>query len=146
MMNTSQHGDYCLNSNSETSVSSCSDRRRTRDGQLRVSFGEDTEHTIPRRKALSKEERKMVWYTDKELRKISKQVRRIVKKKIELDEQEDCWRGLEYFMETNRTNYRAPSKEEAVLFSDMRAAQDSAEAYTIYLETMDADLVNACFH
>jgi len=34
---------------------------------------------------------------------------------------------------------------EALLQSDMLAAQDTAEAYSIYLEDMDPDIVNKCF-
>ena len=126
--------------------SSHSDNSSRRNQKLRVSFGDSvTQYDVPLLDDLSKEERKSVWYSDKELRRIAKNVRKIVKKKVELDEREDCWRGLEYYVDQNKTNYKPPSKEEALLFSDMRAAQDSAEAYMIYLETMDAEMVNACF-
>lgn len=146
-MNTSHHQHDELSSSMRSESSSTSDfSSRRRSQGLRVSFGPlVTQHAIPQIDTLSKEERKSVWYSDKELRKITRRVKKIIKKKVEIDEREDCWRGLEYYVDERRTNYKPPSKEEALLVSDMRAAMDSAEAYTIYLETMDAELVNSCF-
>jgi len=49
---------------------------------------------------------------------------------------------------TPTTDIESLSRElnqEALLQSDMLAAQDTAEAYNIYLETMDPDVVNKCF-
>ena len=65
-----------------------------------------------------------------------------------MNETVDSWRGLEYYSERERSRRLSASpqtRQEAAMMSDLRAAQDCAEAYVIYLETMDAELVNPHF-
>lgn len=64
----------------------------------RVSFEKAAFNQVPMLN-LSEAEKNEIWYNDKELSKLRKGVRKLVRKGQEkLDETEDCWRGLESYV------------------------------------------------
>ncbi|CAB9528294.1 expressed unknown protein [Seminavis robusta] len=128
-------------STSSTSASSSSSSSSSR----RVGFENETWiYEVRHLETYTEREKKSMWYSERELCKLRKKIRKFVELEKDLDESVDSWRGLEFF--ANKKNKKRFSREEAALLSDMRAAQDCAEAYMIYLETMDAEFVNSCFH
>lgn len=163
-------------------------RRRRR--RRVVSFGDATSSPVPTRSAYTEAEKKSIWYSGKELRKLRKNVDKVLLDESELDESQDCWRGLEYWKEKQdrhragedlqskivmlkliqaSQNKKKQTKKDAkielslddckdleglgeylngdaIRLAGRRAAQDLVEAYSIYLETIDTEEVDASFH
>ena len=140
--------------------------------QRRVSFG-DVQKS-PKTYTLSSRAKRSMWYNEDELDDMRDHAARVVDKEIPMDESTDCWRGLERYLEADRsikneeTNFillehihsmrysgmndsfdieslANSLNENSVRAGEMQAAQDSAEAYMIYLETMEPEQVNQFF-
>ena len=116
------------------------------------------------------EDTKNSWYDSKELSKLRRKVGKLVRKGVSrVEATDDCWRGLETFAkeETEEEeeiikDYKeiatgaAPRPQEmhivaqkflekVTLGGTQTAAKDAADAYAIYMETMDPGLVQAFF-
>lgn len=177
-------------SSTDTSPPDSPDPNRRRRRRV-VSFGDATSSPVPKRSTYTEAERISIWYSSRELRKLRKSVDKVLLDESQLDESQDCWRGLEYWkaqqrrgesgeelqskvvmlqlMQASRDNLRKKTKnkggselslddckdleglgkylnQDAIRSAGQRAAQDLVEAYSIYLETIEADEVDASFH
>lgn len=137
----------------------------------RVSFGESAISVVPKSPEDAKHD---IWYDQKELRKLRKRTGKMVEEgPTELDKTEDCWRGLETFarQEEERKADIVSDMEQYKLIllvlqkkncNDLQllqqqflsrfteqgtkaAAEDAAEAFAIYSETMEAEQVQEFF-
>lgn len=139
----------------------------------RVSFGNVSERDATERHSFSEEQMESMWYNQDELKAIRRQLKRIVNRKVAMDTTQDCWRGLEAFVNSSRTSRYEKSIQpilkliwdsEDAGVSDptgvqsfavclnrkstedgiKRASQDFVDAYEIYRETMDGKHVDSC--
>lgn len=138
-----------------------------------MSFGEFNQIPIPHDTEHHKND---VWYNDKELRTLRKKVEKLVRKgEGKLDQNQDCWRGLEAYVkqlsasndaiECNQIILKLQNKvseQDDGISVDLRdkaatllrkalregarhAAQDAAEAHAIYMETMSSEELKVSF-
>ena len=140
--------------------------------QRRVSFGHVEES--PKTYTLSSRIKKKMWYNEDELDLIRDRLRQALDGKS-LEEPIDCLRGLELYInrerlvKTDESNFillehlhsmsfseveddafdinslAASLSGESVQVGKMQAAEDSAEAYKIYLENFKPEAVNRFF-
>jgi len=138
-----------------------------------VSFAVDVSQTSESTYTLTNGRKRDMWYSEDELGDMQDRLMRVIDGERGVDEGEDM-RGLEMYFDQDRTvmseecniimleHYGSVRKagmedsfdfeslgsslsEDAIRWGDMQAAQDSAEAYMIYLETMEPETVNPCF-
>ena len=64
----------------------------------RVSFGGVSSTAIPRRDSFSTKQKKSMWYNEEELDRLRTKVKMVICEEVDLDESEDCWRGLECYI------------------------------------------------
>ena len=91
-----------------------------------VSFGDSITSPIPKRSAYTKAERKSLWYSSKELHTLRKSVDKVLQDESELDESQDCWRGLEYWKaQQQRDESGEELQSKVVMLHLMQASRDN---------------------
>ena len=143
-------------------------KEKSKRKERRVSFG--AVQRSPKTYELSSRDKEKMWYNKDELGKMRDRLIQMVQE----DESIDCLRGLEAYFEddqqvkTEETNFimlehlhsmsysevddsfdinsiAASLTKETVKAGEMKAAEDSAEAYMVYLETFEPAAVNRFF-
>ena len=78
----------------------------------RVSFGgSDATNHVPKLHSTSQEKKEM-WYDTRELNTMRRKIKAIIRQEAELDETEDCWRGLETFVKRHHSSLTQTSEQE----------------------------------
>jgi hypothetical protein len=115
-----------------------------------------------------------MWYNAEELAELQVGLWDLIDNTFEVEDEEESIRGLELYIDSHRSanleecnqimlqhlhsirkagmddsfdieSLASSLNEESIRISDIQAAQDCAEAYMIYLETIDVHTVNHCF-
>jgi hypothetical protein len=140
----------------------------------RVSFSEDMSESLNSSYTLTTSRKLRMWYNSRELAELREGLWHLIDNGLEQEEEEESLRGLELYMDSDRfanseernqimlehvhsirkagmddsfdiESLASSLNEASIRMSDIQAAQDSTEAYLIYLETMDPSMVNSCF-
>ena len=136
-----------------------------------VSFASEISEVSGSSYTLTDGRKEALWYSDSELEDMEENALRMVREKCQ---EGDDLRGLEFYTDEERCatteerncimlehlhSIRASGMDssfdfetlgsclnrDSIKLGEMQAAQDLAEAYMIYLETMDPEMVNPCF-
>ncbi|CAB9514560.1 expressed unknown protein [Seminavis robusta] len=150
-------------------------KARKKNLHRRVSFSDDISEPSESSYQLSKSRKRAMWYDKWEMAEIQDNLWYLIENEVDLEKEDESMRGLELYMDNERSTQSEESNqfmlqilrrvrkagldesfdieslatsvnEEAIKTGDMQAAQDSAEAYMIYLETMSPETVNSFFH
>lgn len=138
-----------------------------------VSFSQEVSEGPDSSYELTTDTEEAMWYTPEELEDMEDRAVRVIDGEEKFEDGEDL-RGLEFYADSERTftteernlvmlehlqsissagmndsfNFETLGSclnRDSIKMGDMQAAQDSAEAYVIYLETMEPEAVNPCF-
>jgi hypothetical protein len=141
----------------------------------RVSFAGELVESMNSSYTLTPSRKQDMWYNKRELSELHEDLWCLIGNAHGVNEEEESMRGLELYMDSDRSSnsedcnhillehlhsirragihddafdiesLASSLNETSIKIGDMQAAQDSAEAYMIYLETMDPDTVNSSF-